>query len=457
MHKFTFCLVLLTLFTVGVFPQGSAFTPAFSTSQQYKNFDSYHKQDITTPLRKTSVLNNIIKIGIISSTSINELHIMDTVWAAAADSMGFPHQIIAVDSLLHASSLSGFDVIIVSSGVMEMIPDYINSLLQVIRSGKSVYIQSEYTSELTTNMAFKSIVDSLGGSFTWGDQVSGDLAPVTILGTFATTPNITQSINFFYFGVAGTGNATITPFLRKNSDNIGFLFTPTSRSYGEVITQTDQDWINQKKNIPLMENILYSFQARAAFVPVELTSFTANMNNGNVNLNWLTATEINNRGFEIEKYTDNKWQKIGFVAGHGTTTNSQNYQFTDNGVNGNVLYRLKQIDFDGTFKYSSEVSVSTVESPKGYSLGQNYPNPFNPSTTIKYSVPEQSSIKISVYNQLGQQVAEVLHGVKDAGNYEQSFNASNLSSGVYFYKIEAASMQNPNNTFISMKKMILMK
>lgn len=457
MHKFTFCLVLLTFFTIGIFPQGSTYTPDITPSQQYKNIDSYHKQNITAPLLKTSVLNNIIKIGIINSRDINEAHCMDTVWAAAADSMGFPKQIISADSLMQASSLAGFDVIIVSSGVMEMIPAHINSLLQFIRSGKSVYIQSEYSSTLSTNIAFKSIVDSLGGSFTWGDQVMGDLNPVTILGTFATTPYNTSLINFFYWGVAGTGDTTITPFLKKDNNNIGFLFTPPSRSCGEVITQTDQDWINQRKNIPLMANILYSFQARAAFVPVELTSFTANMSNGNVNLNWVTATELNNCGFEIEKYTENKWQKIGFVAGFGTTTYSHNYQFTDNGVKGNVLYRLKQIDFDGKFKYSNEVSVAADESPRGYSLVQNYPNPFNPSTTIKYSVPEQSSIKISVYNQLGQQVAEVLRGVKDAGNYEQSFNASNLSSGVYFYKIEAASMQNPNNTFISTKKMILMK
>ncbi|MDP4114870.1 MAG: T9SS type A sorting domain-containing protein [Bacteroidota bacterium] len=457
MKRFTFCLALFIFFTVGMFPQGTTFTPGIIPSQSYKNIDSPHKQDITHALLKKSNLNNILKIGIINSRDINEGHCMDTVWAAAADSMGFPKQIISADSLMQASSLAGFDVIIVASGVMEMIPAHINSLLQFIRNGKSVYIQSEYTPTLSTNIAFKNLVDSLGGSFTWGNTISGDLNPVSILGTFATTPYNTNLINFFFYGVAGTGDTTIIPFLRKDNNNIGFLFTPPNRTCGEVITQTDQDWINQRKNIPLMANILYSFQARAAFVPVELTSFTANMTNGNVNLNWVTATEINNRGFEIEKYTDNKWQKIGFVAGFGTTTYSQNYQFTDNGIKGNVLYRLKQIDFDGKFKYSNEVTVTSVESPKGYSLVQNYPNPFNPSTTIKYSVPEQSNIKISIYNQLGQQVAAVVNGVKDAGNYEQSFNASNLSSGVYFYKIEAASLQNPSNTFISTKKMLLMK
>jgi hypothetical protein len=457
MHKFTFGLVLLTFFTIGIFAQGSALTPDITPSQPYINFDSYHKQDINVHLQKTSVLNNILKIGIISSTSINALHKMDTVWTIAADSMGFPHQIIAVDSLSKFSSLSGFDVIIVSNGVMDMTPAYINSLLQFIKSGKSVYIQSEYSPALSMNLAFKSLVDSLGGNFTWGNSIPGDLNPVTILGTFATTPYDTSIINFFYYGVAGTGDTTIIPFLKKNDDNIGFLFTPPNRNYGEVITQTDQDWINQIKNIPLMANILYSFQLRAAFVPVELTSFTAAITNSRVNLNWLTATEINNQGFEIERYTDNKWEKIGFVAGHGTTTNSQSYQFTDNAVKGNVIYRLKQIDFDGKFKYSNEVSVAAVESPEAYLLVQNYPNPFNPSTTIKYSVPEQSNIKLCIYNQLGQQVAEVVNGVKDAGNYEQLFNASNLSSGVYFYKIEAASLQNPNNTFISTKKMLLMK
>jgi hypothetical protein len=457
MHKFTFGLVLLSLFTIGIFPQVSTFTSDLTPSHLSRDINTYHKQDITAPLQKTSVLNNILKIGITSSTSINELHKMDTIWTIAADTMGFPSEIIAIDSLSQFSSLSRFDVIIVSSGVMDMTPAYINSLLQFIKSGKSVYLQSEYSGELSTNMAFKSIVDSLGGSFTWGNSVYGDLNPVTILGTFATTPYNTSIISFYYCAAEGTGDATITPFLKKDQSNIGFLFKPSNNHYGEVITQTDQDWINRRYNTALMANILYSFQLRAASVPVELTSFTAAITNGRVNLNWLTATEINNQGFEIERYTDNKWEKIGFVAGHGTTTNSQSYQFTDNAVKGNVIYRLKQIDFDGKFKYSNEVSVAAVESPEAYSLVQNYPNPFNPSTTIKYSVPEQSNIKICIYNQLGQQVAEVVNGVKDAGNYEQLFNASNLSSGVYFYKIEAASLQNPNNTFISTKKMLLMK
>jgi PKD repeat protein/predicted small secreted protein len=194
-------------------------------------------------------------------------------------------------------------------------------------------------------------------------------------------------------------------------------------------------------------------------VPVELTSFTAAAANGQVILNWTTATETNNQGFEIERSLksdvgsqNSDWTKIGFVAGFGTTTEPKSYSFIDDlSLNNSqsFSYRLKQIDFDGTIEYSEVINVN-VEVPLDYTLEQNYPNPFNPNTTIKYSIAEDGFVKIAVYNNLGEEVASLVNNNQKAGRYEVNFNASDLSSGVYFYLFKAGE-------FISTKKMILLK
>lgn len=186
------------------------------------------------------------------------------------------------------------------------------------------------------------------------------------------------------------------------------------------------------------------------FIPVELTSFNASVIDGNVLLKWSTATELNNSGFDIEKSSNNKdFEKIGFVPGYGTTTESKSYSYSASAQTSKQYYRLKQLDFDGSFEYSSTVEVEGI-SPSVFSLKQNYPNPFNPSTKISFTLPIESNVKISVYNLIGQKVAEVVNSKFEAGNHSVDFNAGNLSSGIYFYKIEAGS-------FTSMKKMQLMK
>jgi hypothetical protein len=188
-------------------------------------------------------------------------------------------------------------------------------------------------------------------------------------------------------------------------------------------------------------------------IPVELSSFTATVNESDVTLDWATSTETNNQGFEILRsaQNDNKgWQKIGYVAGYGTTTEPKAYSFVDTKLEtGSYIYRLKQIDQDGTYKYSEEVNVD-VEVPIEYALEQNYPNPFNPSTTIKYSIPEDGFVKLAVYNMLGEQVATLVNAQQKSGRYEINFNANNLASGIYLYRLEA---QN----YLSVKKMILVK
>jgi hypothetical protein len=186
-------------------------------------------------------------------------------------------------------------------------------------------------------------------------------------------------------------------------------------------------------------------------VPVELISFTASASGKNVLLEWVTATELNNSGFEVQRRTvDSEYEAVGFVAGSGSTTEQRNYLFSDVNVpDGNYSYRLKQIDFNGVFDYSHEVEVE-VNAPAEYALEQNYPNPFNPSTTINYSIAEAGLVKIAVYNLLGQEVALVVNELKEAGKHSVSFNASTLTSGAYFYTIETPQ-------FKQTRKMLLAK
>lgn len=199
-------------------------------------------------------------------------------------------------------------------------------------------------------------------------------------------------------------------------------------------------------------------------IPVELLGFTAEMSNGLVALKWETATETNNRGFEIQRKTGNyNWQTIGFVSGKGTTTEMSNYSYTDNPVGitnlAKITYRLKQLDYDGKANYSKEINVEYTGAPKTFSLEQNYPNPFNPATVIRYAVPTESKVKVVVYNLTGEVVKELVNEVQSAGFHESTFNTNSgtsLSSGIYFYSIEATPL-NGNNSFRQTKKMILLK
>jgi hypothetical protein len=203
----------------------------------------------------------------------------------------------------------------------------------------------------------------------------------------------------------------------------------------------------------------YDFSFRlngtASIIPVELTSFTASVNEGIVELTWNTATEKNNKGFEVERSSNGIFNTVGFVQGNGTTTQPQSYSFVDRGLAaGNYSYRLKQIDFDGSSSYSPVVNV-TVTSPTVYALAQNYPNPFNPTTVINFSLTVDSKVTLKVYDILGRQITTLLNGSVPSGNHNVEFNASGLNSDVYFYRIEVSGVDG--SSFTSVKKMILAK
>lgn len=196
-------------------------------------------------------------------------------------------------------------------------------------------------------------------------------------------------------------------------------------------------------------------------IPVELTSFAASVSEQKVLLNWSTATETNNSGFAVERKLKNQeWESVGNIPGAGTTTEIRNYSFEDdfsfNSYDGTLLYRLKQMDYDGTFEYSDVVAVDVNFKPTEYKISQNYPNPFNPTTTITYSVVEESNVRIFIFNSLGERVDVLVNSKVAAGNHQVSWNAEEFPSGVYLYSFE---VEDGNGATIKKdtKKLILMK
>jgi len=252
--------------------------------------------------------------------------------------------------------------------------------------------------------------------------------------------------------------------LSSNADSMAIANRPEIvkgiYTYEFILTDGSYGVHNAKYTVKILQDAL---QNLGAVVPVELISFQAAANNGNVTLNWQTATETNNKGFEIEKNYRNSWAPVGFVNGKGSSSQLNSYSYVDNssnGGNGTISYRLKQIDLNGTFHYSKVVEVSVVNGPKEYTLSQNYPNPFNPSTTIQYALPFDSHVKIVVYNITGAVVKVLENSTQTSGNHQLIFNTESsglaLSSGIYFYSIEATSIDG-SRSFRQTKKMVLLK
>jgi len=195
-------------------------------------------------------------------------------------------------------------------------------------------------------------------------------------------------------------------------------------------------------------------------LPVELTSFFAAIINGSIKLKWRTETEVNNYGFEIQRSQMNpnseiqnpQFQLIGFIEGHGNSNSPKEYNFLDEGISyGSYAYRLKQIDNDGTFEYSEIIEVDAGNIPDGFVLEQNYPNPFNPSTKIKFAFDAVAPTTLKVYDILGNEVAQLFNKTTETGKvYEIEFDASGLSSGVYYYRLST-----PQKSLVN--KMLLLK
>ena len=310
---------------------------------------------------------------------------------------------------------------------------------------------------------------SAGGSppelrMSWTPQFTGVSKIRSVVIPLPANQSMTYSFNYFfdwYANPSGTvtvavtydGGATAQTLYSQvdATGNIGpsvisgNFTTPAS---GSANTQLEITFNGNSFN---NDNIFWDNLCLEYVVPVELASFSADVNGTDAELSWITATETNNQGFDIERASlSQDWETIGFVPGFGTTTESKAYSYVDKKLNsGNYSYRLKQIDFDGSFSYSDVIEVEVV-TPSTFALEQNYPNPFNPSTTIRFSIPVETEVRLSVFNALGQEVAEIINSRLKEGYHEVDFDAVSMTSGIYFYRLEA-------DKFVDVKKMIIIK
>jgi len=292
---------------------------------------------------------------------------------------------------------------------------------------------------------------------------------MSIIGEIVWDGQVSTSSNDIIGAFVGTECRGIaSPLGTPPFSNLFFLTVTSNQSSGEEVTlKVYHAGLDQVDENPDYPNYPVTFADQSALgtisnpftvtspLPVELTSFTANVNSDKVNLNWGTATEVNNYGFEIERASSSTtpiqgWKKIGFVQGNGNSNSPKIYNFTDNKLIGGTKfqYRLKQIDADGKFSYSDVVEVEVI--PTEYTLYQNYPNPFNPTTTIRYSLPKASKVTIKIYDLIGNEVGTLVNEEKPIGNFEVEFSGEKLSTGIYLFKLQAGD-------YTSIKKMMLLK
>ena len=312
-----------------------------------------------------------------------------------------------------------------------------------------VYVRKAVTMA-SNNISFGIIKNALGG----GGLVYSDSTYTT-----GTTYLLVAKHTF----VAGTTNDQVSLFIYSPGDVVP-VSEPAPTVTGGASTTADVSdigrfAIRQGQTTIACNGLIDEIWVGtdwASTLPVELSSFTSSVNKRDVLLNWLTSSEINNMSFEIERsnvnvQTSNDWVKVGSVTGNGTTNSASSYSFTDrNLASGNYSYRLKQTDFNGNFEYFNLNNEVNIGIPTNYDLSQNYPNPFNPSTKINYDLPYDGIVSIKLFDMSGKEVAVLVNEAKTAGYYSVDFNASALTSGVYFYSISA-------NNFSATRKMLLLK
>jgi hypothetical protein len=316
------------------------------------------------------------------------------------------------------------------------------------------------------------LAKSTDGGNTWSavKKVNDDNTTRHQFFTWMTIDQTTGVLYFVFYDRRNTANNFTDVYVARSTDG-GETFTNFKVSESSF-NPSSSVFFGDYTNIAALNKMVYPMWMRldvsaltvwtaivndsSAVIPVELNNFTANVSGGKVNLYWQTATELNNSGFEIQRLKDSKieklkdWATIGFVNGNGTTTETSDYIFTDEPLSSGLYsYRLKQMDFDGSSKYSSEVDANYIFT-NDFRLSQNYPNPFNPSTIIEYQIPQLSFVTIKVYDALGKEVVTLINEEKPAGIHEVNFEPKDLTSGLYLYKISAGGFEQT-------RKMLLLK
>lgn len=411
------------------------------------------------------------QIGYISGTNCQVLKTTDggVNWTPVTQPYSGTFDIHTIDfvspttgwAFINYTAISGGNIFKTTDGGTSWVQQGSN-ITNAIYSASMIDVNTGY---VTLNSSNKPIYKTTDGGNTWF-SVTTPLTGITtsVKAIDANTLYIGASAGSVRMAKSTDGGTNWTPVTLPVSvdiNSIAFIDADTGYVSGNTTTVVcrttngGSNWTFENLHLPTLVgvNVLPNDIAFAlgtfgsilrydphGFVPVELTNFTANVDVHIVRLNWSTATEINNSGFTIERKTNQtKWENIGFVPGFGTSTEPHSYVFNDANLNeGKYTYRLKQVDYDGSFEYSNEIEVEVLN-PNRYMLTQNYPNPFNPSTTINFSIPNSELVNVIVYNTLGEKVTDLVNTILPAGQHEVIFDAKGFSSGVYLVKMTAGS------------------
>lgn len=185
-------------------------------------------------------------------------------------------------------------------------------------------------------------------------------------------------------------------------------------------------------------------------LPVSMLSFAAYASNNDVTLTWKTTSEVNNKGWSIERTPDidnPSWTVIGFVDGKNNSSSVSNYTYLDKNVStGTYGYRLKQIDLDGQATFSNTALVKTGMGKQPAQIAV-FPNPLKSSATVHYTVPAGTKVSLAIYNQQGQLISTLFNGEQQAGDYQRVINPHYLAKGRYYVRLTLGG-ESISNAFI---------
>lgn len=372
---------------------------------------------------------------IVESQSFNSGHDMDSEWQAVLATTPHTYSLVNQTVLDNNAFFASTDVLIISSGVITIPINRRTIIQQFLQSGGHIFLQCEYLPTYETNITFAQIINTTGGSFTWAaGTTSGTLAPMGILGSIATTPNIVPTIGYFWYGNAGTGNATITPFLQYNGLHYGFIYCPPNNSFGKMINTSDQDWVKATTSTSLMLNIINEFSNPVIctnVLPATLTHFDAKLRGNQVKLSWRSSQETNTDFFTVERSSDRLlFTEVAKQKAAGTSSQDLYYDDTDyQPLAGESWYRLKTTDLNGNVNFTEAVKISYQPEWK---FAYCWPNPLPQSSSLQIQTHHDraSLVRLRLYDLSGR----VCHSDQfecEKGYQHHSLQLPELSKGIY--------------------------
>lgn len=390
-------------------------------------------------------------IGIIESQSNHPMQVMDANWATVVSNMGHTYTILPQTTLDDISFLQDFDILILSSGLIDLPMNRRETVKDFFMTGRSMYLQSEYQLSHPGNMMFEEIILDNGNSFNWEGESSGSITPMSITGNLSTEPNGVAELSYYWYGTYGNGDSSVIPFLEKDGKNYGFTYCPASPELGRLITTTDQDWVRIFLSEELMQNIMHTLVTSTSVATPPLVSATLiqapDCENGIYNF----SSSIQNQMANIEY----QWQINGTPV---PNTNSTTYSTSDLS-DGDVVECLIQIELGcSMYSHLSNPILIAPILPLGessISITSNQTNPCEGSD-IQFNSSIQSEGSISVVDYQWQVNSFDIPGANQANFSTTNLNNNDIVSCNFQYTDACNNLNlvSSNEVTVSLNSMI---